>query len=546
MATLDPIGNVAPKTLKHGAQEESGEMARMSMFVGAIALCDMIKTTLGPKGMDKILKSCGSGPRQDKVSVTNDGATILGAIHIDNAAAKILIDISKTQDEEVGDGTTTVCVLAGELLREAEKLIMAKIHPQVIIEGWRRARDAAKERLEEIAVDNSKDEVSFKEDLMNIARTTLSSKLLTYEKEHFAKLAVDAVLRLKGSNNLDLIQVIKKTGGTLKDSFLDEGFILEKQISVGCSRNKKNALVMVANTPMDYDKIKIYGTKVKVDSIEKVAEVEQAEREKMKKKCDRILAYKPDIFINRQLIYNYPEQLLADKGVMVIEHADFEGVERLAFATGAEIVSTFLNPERSEEVLGFVTDVSEVMIGEDKVIKFSGCKRNESCSLVLRGSSSHILDEAERSMHDALCVLVKTVQNKNVIYGGGNAEMQMAIAVEELLNSGPVRGKQAIAVKAFARALKKLPATIADNGGFDSSELVQNLESEISVNGNKLAGINMTDGTLGDMQVLGIRECLRVKEQALISACEAAEMIMRCDKIVTCAPRERKKMGLHN
>merc|ERR1711935_1115933 len=282
-------------------------------------------TTLGPKGMDKILKSCGSGPRQDKISVTNDGATILSAIHIDNAAAKILIDISKTQDEEVGDGTTTVCVLAGELLREAEKLILAKIHPQVVIEGWRRARDAAKERLEEIAVDNSKEEASFKEDLMNIARTTLSSKLLTYEKEHFAKLAVDAVLRLKGSNNLDLIQVIKKTGGTLKDSFLDEGFILEKQISVGCSRNKKNAKIMVANSPMDY-------AKVKVDSIEKVAEVEQAEREKMKQKCERILAYKPDVFINRQLIYNYPEQLMADAGCMVIEHADFEGVERLAFA----------------------------------------------------------------------------------------------------------------------------------------------------------------------------------------------------------------------
>lgn len=546
MATLDAIGNVAPRTLKMGAHEESGEMARMSMFVGAIALSDMIKTTLGPKGMDKILKSCGSGPRQDKISVTNDGATILQSIHIDNAAAKILIDISKTQDDEVGDGTTTVCVLAGELLREAEKLIMAKIHPQVVIEGWRRARDAAKERLEEIAMDNSKDDATFKEDLMNIARTTLSSKLLTYEKEHFAKLAVDAVMRLKGSNNLDLIQVIKKTGGTLKDSFLDEGFILEKQISVGCSRNKKNAKIMVANSPMDYDKVKIYGTKVKVDSIEKVAEVEQAEREKMKQKCDRIMAYKPDVFINRQLIYNYPEQLLADNGVMVIEHADFEGVERLAFATGAEIVSTFMNAERSEEVLGFVADVSEIMIGEDKVIHFSGCRRNESCSLVLRGSSSHILDEAERSMHDALCVLVKTVQNKQVLYGGGNSEMQMALAVEDLLNTGPVRGKQAIAVKAFARALKKLPATIADNGGFDSSDLVQNLEHEIGVGDNKLAGINMVDGTIGDMQVLGIRECLRVKEQALISACEAAEMILRCDKIVTCAPRERKKMGLHN
>jgi len=199
-----------------GAYEESGEMAKMSMFVGAIALCDMVKTTLGPKGMDKILKSVGSGPKSDKITVTNDGATILGAVHIDNAAAKILIDISKIQDEEVGDGTTTVCVLAGELLREAEKLIQAKIHPQVIIQGWRLARDAAKERLDEICMDNSGNEAAFKEDLMNIARTTLSSKLLTYEKEHFAKLAVDAVLRLKGQSNLELIQMIKKNRRNLK------------------------------------------------------------------------------------------------------------------------------------------------------------------------------------------------------------------------------------------------------------------------------------------------------------------------------------------
>jgi len=219
----------------------------------------------------------------------------------------------------------------------------------------------------------------------------------------------------------------------------------------------------------------------------------------MKTKVDKILAYKPDIFINRQLIYNYPEQLLADKGVMVIEHADFEGVERLGFATGAEIVSTFLNPERSEEVLGFSTDVSEMMIGEDKVIRFSGCKRNESCTIVLRGSSSHILDEAERSMHDALCVLVKTVQNRQVLYGGGNSEMQMALAVEDLTNNSALRGKQAIAVEAFSRALKKLPAIIADNGGYDSSDLVSNLYYEVKNNDNKTAGINMNDGTIGDM-----------------------------------------------
>lgn len=382
--------------------------------------------------------------------------------------------------------------------------------------------------------------------MLNIARTTLSSKLLIKEKEYFAKLCVKAALQVRESGNLELIQVIKKAGGQLCDSFLTEGLILEKEITVGCPTRMENCKIMVANTPMDYDKIKIYGTKVKVDSIEKVAEVEQAERDKMKTKCERIMDYKPDVFINRQLIYNYPEQIMADKGIMVIEHADFEGVERLANATGAEIVSTFLNPERADDVLGFVADVSEVMIGEDKVIKFSGCKKNESCTLVLRGSSSHILDEAERSMHDALCVLVKTVQNKSVLYGGGNSEMHMAIAVDNLLNSKQVRGKQAIAVKAFSEALKRLPAIIADNGGYDSSDLVANLHYEITKNEMKQAGINMTDGSIGDMQVLGIRECLRAKEQALISATEAAEMIMRCDKIVTCAPRERKKMGLHN
>jgi T-complex protein 1 subunit beta len=210
---------------------------------------------------------------------------------------------------------------------------------------------------------------------MNIARTTISSKLLTQEKEQFAKLAVDAVLRLKGGSNLDLIQIIKKSGGTLKDSYLDEGFILEKQISVGCPRRVENAKILVANTPMDYDKVKIYGMKVEVDDIEKVAEIEQAEKEKMKEKVDSILAYGPTVFINRQLVYNYPEQLFAQKGIMCIEHADFEGVERLANATGAEIISTFKNPERASQIIGSAQLIEEIMIGEDKVIKFSGCAK---------------------------------------------------------------------------------------------------------------------------------------------------------------------------
>jgi len=535
---MDAIGNVAPKVLKDFASEEKGELARMSSFVGAMAIADLMKTTLGPKGMDKILVPSGAGPASDKITITNDGATILKSIYIDNPAAKVLVDISKTQDEEVGDGTTTVAVLAGELLREADKLVEQRIHPQHIIEGWRKARDEAKRTLNEISMDNSKDVEKFRNDLFNIAMTTLSSKLLKHDKERFARLAVDAVLRLGGSGDLDLIKIIKKAGGSLSDSFLADGFILEKQISVACPKIMENARIMVANTPMDYDKIKIYGTKVKVDSMDAVAEIEKAEKDKMKEKVEKILAYKPNVFINRQLIYNYPEELLAQQGIMVIEHADFDGIERLAASTGAEILSTFDAPERGEQVLGGCKRIEEILIGEDKLIKFSGTKKGEACTVVLRGASTHILDEAERSLHDALCVLTDTVKTSKVVYGGGHTEMKMSIAVDQLAKT--VKGKQALAIEAFARALRQLPTIICDNGGLDSAEITQALKVEI-VNGNRTAGIDINKGEVGDMQKLGITECLRVKEQALISASEAAEMILRVDDIIRCAPRPRDR-----
>ena len=528
--------------LKPGSYSQKGEEARLNSLFGAYSISDMVKTTLGPKGMDKILRPYNAGPKDSKIIVTNDGATILSHIHVDNSSAKVLVDISKTQDEEVGDGTTTVCVLAGELLREAEKLLAQRLHPQVIIEGWRKARDVALQTLRSRAMDHSGTE-RFQEDLLNVARTTISSKLLTYEKEHFAQLAVNAVLRLQGNTNLELIQITKRLGGTMKDSYLDEGFILEKQISVGCPHRKEKARILLCNTPMDYDKIKIFGTRVKVDSMDKVAEIEAAEKEKMRQKVDRMLAYKPDVFINRQLVYNYPEQLFSEKGVMVIEHADFEGIERLAKSLGAEILSTFDAPETADTVLGYCDVVEEIMLGEEKVIKFSGCKLGEACSIILRGSSSHLLDESERSLHDALCVLVKTIESKKTIYGGGNSEISMANAVEDLART--VKGKQVLAVEAFARALRRLPTIIAENGGFDANEIVQNVSHALR-NGQDTAGLDMDEGAVGDMKELGITECLRVKEQALISATEAAEMILRVDKIVYCAPRQREKAGTHN
>lgn len=251
----------------------------------------------------------------------------------------------------MGDGTTSVAVFASELLKKAERLVSLKIHPQTVIAGWRLALNAAKEALESAAIDLKDNEAELKAQLLNIAKTTLSSKILAQHKDFFANLAVDAILRLKGSGNLDAIQIIKKSGGTMSDSFLDEGFLLDKRPGVNQPKRIENARILIANTPMDTDKIKVFGSKVRVDSVAKVAELELAEKDKMKDKVNAILKHGINVFINRQLIYNYPEQLFADAGVMAIEHADFDGIERLALVTGGEIVSTFGNPEL---VSGFV------------------------------------------------------------------------------------------------------------------------------------------------------------------------------------------------
>mmetsp|Transcript_16911 Transcript_16911/g.18868 ORF Transcript_16911/g.18868 Transcript_16911/m.18868 type:complete len:535 (+) Transcript_16911:109-1713(+) len=515
------------------ATEERGENARLSTSIGAIAISDLMKTTLGPMGMDKILQSV---QHRNEVQVTNDGATILRSLAVDNPAAKVLIEISKAQDDEVGDGTTSVCVLAGEFLRAAEDLIAQHIHPQLIIAGWRKARTIALAKLEEIAEDHSDDEEKFYADLINIACTTLSSKIVFSDKEHFAKLCVDAVMRLKGSGNLDAIHLIKKTGGSLSDSYLDEGFILEKRIGVGCPKRFENPKILIANTPMDTDKIKIYGAKVKVDSVAAVADIEEAEKARMRVKAKKIADHGIDCFINRQLIYNLPEEYFASRGIMAIEHADFEGIERLALVLGGDIMSTFDDPTQAK--LGTCKLIEEVMIGEDKVIKFSGVPLGEACTIVLRGSSQTILEEAERSLHDALCVISQTVLNKRIVYGGGCTEYEMANAVMKAAMETP--GKEAIALEAYAKSLCQIPVILADNAGFDSAELSSRLRAAHS-NGDKLAGIDVLTGKPGNMKELGITESHKVKYQIIVSATEAAEEILRVNDIIRCAPRQREQ-----
>lgn len=527
MVSLNPV-----RIFKYDAEEEKAEIARLSSFVGATAIGDLVKSTLGPKGMDKILISCGRNAGQ--VEVTNDGATILKSVGVDNPAAKILVDMSKVQDDEVGDGTTSVTVLASELLKEAEKLIEQKIHPQIIIAGWRKAIDVARNALYAASNDNSTDLDKFKEDLMNIARTTLSSKILSHYKEHFSKLAVDAVLRLKGSGDLQAIQIIKKKGGTLEDSFLEEGFLLDKKPGIHQPKRIENASILIANTPMDTDKIKVFGSHIKVDSMTKIAELEMAEKEKMKDKVNKILKHNCNVFINRQLIYNYPEQLFADAHVMAIEHADFDGIERLALVTGGEIASTFDNPELVK--LGKCDVIEQVMIGEDILLRFGGVAMGEACTIIIRGATTQIVDEAERSLHDALCVLAATVKETRIVFGGGCSEMLMAVAVSNAALK--TAGKEAVAMEAFSRALQQLPITIADNAGYDSAQLISELRAS-HVNGKMTMGLDMDKGQIGDVKHLGITESYIVKRQVLLSAVEAAEMILRVDNILKSAPRKR-------
>lgn len=519
-----------------------GEHAKVSALVGAMAISDMVKSTLGPKGLDKILQSQSS----NTTTITNDGATILKNIPVHHPSAKILVDMSMTQDKEIGDGTTSVVVLAGELLREAEKLLKQKLHPNTILTGWRKAVKCAAKHLETLGVDNSKDPEKFREDLINVAKTTLSSKIVASggaHLEHFAKLTVDAVLKIK-THTIESIQIIKKPGADMGSSYLANGFILDKSFGIGQKKVIDNPRIMVANTPMDSDKIKIFGAKVKVDSMAAVADIEAAEKHKMKRKCEKILAHKIDLFINRQLIYNYPCNIFTDAGVSSIEHADFEGVERLSLVLGADIVSTFDAPDKVK--LGTCKRVEEIMIGEDTLIHFQGppTTQGEACTIVLRGASQHLLDEIERAIHDALCVLTEIVQrDQRVVYGGGCSEMQMALEVDKLAKQTP--GKQAFAIESFSVALRSIPKILADNAGYDSLEICSQLRAAHS-EGKITMGVDMDAGSggnymgeVGCMKKKQVVESLGSKLQSLTSAHEAAEQIVRVDDIITLPPRRR-------
>lgn len=506
-----------------------------TLKAGSELMGSILQTTLGPKGALKIMQ----GPQS--VTVTNDGATILKNLVIDNPASKILINASISQDWEEGDGTTSVVVLASLLIEEAYKL---KIHPIKIIEGYQIGLQKAKEFLDKMSFEATDN------DIFNLAKTTICSKILKCNIDLFAKMCIEAVDRAEGGD-LGLINIIKLSG-KLEESFLSRGFILKKNqdierniIDTECSDNKivdesmdnktENIRVLIANTSLDTDKIKVFGAKVSVNSISKLSEIEEAEKLKMRKKIDKICSVPFQVFINRQLIYDYPFEIFREKRVVAIEHAEFEGVERLVKFLGGKIMSDFDNLD--EECLGICSDVRNITIGNEKMIKFDRIHKSAS-TIVLRGSSEEVLEESERSIHDALCVLSRVKKDNRLIYGGGATEMELAMCLNEYALKFP--GKESESILAFSRALQRIPVILCENGGFDGEEVKARIRSE-HFNGKPSIGVDLHAGEVGCMKKLGVVESLRIKKRVITAAIEVAQMIIKCDGFVKCRPRERSR-----
>lgn len=502
-----------------GTVEERGDDANATIYSGIELINSVLRTTLGPKGSYKVMDA------GNKIYITNDGATILKNLVIDNPAAKLLIDASVSQDWEEGDGTTSIAVLATELLLEAKKLNIPRVS---IIRGYELALKHCLNKLEELSIAISNDSDS---EMINLARTTICSKVLKCDLQHFSKLCVDAIKKLENENDLNLIQIIK-TSGNLEESYLSDGFILNKDVEV---EEMENVSVLVANTSLDADKVKIYGAKINVDSLKSLSEIETAEKEKMQKKIEKITSIPFKCFVNRQIIYDYPLELLKQKKINVVEHADFDGVERLNKFLGGKIVSSFEN--LTEDSLGKCTKVKNITIGNDRMVLFENTGK-KAVTIVLKGSSKEVLDEAERSIHDALCVLNKLKEEKKVIYGGGATEMELFFSLQDLTTT--LKDKESESILAFANALQQIPVILAENGGLDFDLIKAKLRAEHK-QGNTTFGVDFNTNSVGCMRNSGVLESLRTKRRVLIAATEMARMILKTDGFIKCKPRERTR-----
>ena len=533
-------GGVPVLILKEGTQRTYGKEALRSNILAAKVMAELLKTSLGPRGLDKMLVDAFGD-----IVVTNDGATIVKEMEVQHPAAKLLVEVAKAQDAEVGDGTTSVVVLAGVLLEKAEKLLDENIHPSIIIDGYTKALSRALEELDRMARPvNVEDEAT----LRRIVETTIASKYSGHgpEKEKIIDMVVDAIKiiaekRPDGGYNvdLDLVKVEKKKGGGLLDSMLIRGIVLDKEVvHPGMPKRVENAKILVLDAPLEIQKPDIT-TKIRVTDVEQLDKFLEEETRLLKEMVDKIAATGASVVITQKGIDDVAQHFLAKRGIMAVRRVKRSDIEKLARATGAKIV-TNIEDLRPED-LGYAKLVEERKVGEDKMIFIEEAQNPRSVTILLRGANDMLLDEVERNIMDALHSLRNIMREPKIVGGGGAAEIELAEKLRDYART--VGGKEQMAIEAYAEALEVIPTVLAESAGLDALDTLLQLRS-LHAKGHSFAGVNVLNGKIEeDMTKINIYEPILVKKQVVKSASEAAISLLKIDDVIAAAPpkKEEKK-----
>ncbi|ALU11785.1 thermosome subunit [Ignicoccus islandicus DSM 13165] len=520
--------------LKEGSSRTYGREALRSNMMAARAVAEVLRTTFGPKGMDKMLvDSLGD------ITITNDGATILDKMDLQHPAAKLLVQISKGQDEEVGDGTKRAVIFAGELLKQAEDLLNKDVHPTIIIQGYKKALERALEKINEVA---EAIDPTDKEKLKRIALTSLASKGVQEAREYFAEIAVEAVDTIKEKRgdkwyvDLDYVQIVKKHGGSLKDTKLVKGVILDKEVvHPGMPKRVENAKIAVLDTPLEIEKPEL-DAEIRITSPEQLKLLLEEKEEILRKKVEKLKEVGANVVITQKGIDEVAQYYLAKNGILAVRRVKRSDLEKVARATGARIISNI--EDLTPEDLGEAQLVEERKVGDDKMVFIEGAKNPRAVSILVRGGFERIVDEAERSLRDALSAVADAVKAGKIVGAGGAPEVELALDLREFARK--VGGKEQLAVEAFARALEGVVMALVENAGLDPVEKLMQLRAKHS-NGCKHCGVDVYTGEIVDMVEKGNFEAVAVPANAIKSGTEAATLILRIDDIVVAGKKEEEK-----
>jgi len=512
--------------LKEGSSQNRGKEAQRNNIAAAKLISEIVKSSIGPRGMDKMLvDSLGD------VTITNDGATMLKEIDVQHPAAKMLVEVSKTTDNEVGDGTTSAVVLAGALLEKAEELLDKDVHPTVIVDGYSKASKRAIEALEDVAEKVSPND---KEWLVKIARTSMQTKLVSREAEELAELVVDATLAVAEKADrgyrvdIDNVKVEKKPGGSLKETKLIQGIVLDKEVvHSGMPKVAERAKIALVSAPFEIEKTE-FDAKLNINDPSMMKKFLDEETKMLKGMVDKIVDVGATVVVCQKGIDDIAQHYLAKAGVLTVRRAKESDMTKLAKATGARVVNNFEDLSPSD--LGYAAHVEERKVEEDKWVFVEGCKNPKAVTILLRGGTQRIVDEGERSLHDALMVTKDVIERPAVVAGGGAAEAEAAAQVLEWADK--LSGREQLAAQKFAEALESIPLALAINAGMDPIDAQVEFRAKHATENGKWFGIEAADGKVKDMYQRQVFEPLAVKVQIIRSATEAASMILRIDDVI--------------